>query len=66
MFGSYRYELYENKKLVETYSDDISLRWFGQYEFKMLLEKVGYKNIKNGKKNVKSVHGNSFVFFADK
>lgn len=64
MFGKYKYELYNNKLLQQTYYDEITLRWYGKYEFKMLLEQAGFNNVIIDVKNVMSVHGNSFVYFA--
>jgi SAM-dependent methyltransferase len=41
----YRYEIYETGRLVDTQLQVVKVRCYGKYEFKLMLEIVGFKNI---------------------
>ena len=41
MHGEYRYELYRDGVLAESWRDEFRLRWYGRTEFLQLLEKAG-------------------------
>lgn len=43
--GWYRYEVYKQGKLVETQLQVMQLRWYFKYEFRLMLENVGFRNI---------------------
>ena len=62
--GLFRYDLYRENLLKETWADEISLSWFGVNEFKLILEKCGFKNIQSEKRSMMSTHGVSTVYFA--
>lgn len=64
--GLYKYELYDNDRLTDTMIGEIYLRWYGKYEFEMMLEKAGFKNIKMEMNEIITVHGKAFVFTAEK
>lgn len=44
-FSHNKYEKWHNKKLIETELEQFPLRWYGVEEFKLVLEKVGFKDI---------------------
>ncbi len=64
--GKYKYELYKDDKLVETLAGGLNLRWYGKYEFRMLLEKTGFSEIKTETENIMSTHNESIVYYAYK
>ncbi len=64
--GLYKYELYQNGRLSETVIGEIMLRWYGQFEFLLMLEKAGFSNINIQRKKIISTHGEAFVYFAHK
>lgn len=43
--GWYRYEVYIDDRLAETYLQIMTLRWYFKYEFILMLEKVGFSDI---------------------
>ena len=45
LFSTYRYEVFENSVCIEREEYELTLRWYSRYEFKMMLERVGFKNI---------------------
>ena len=62
-----KYELYKDERLVETVmAKGIYLRWYGKFEFKAMLEKVGFVNIDIEPASIISRHGNDLVYFAHK
>ena len=64
--GKTRYELYENYKLKETYFDSLNLKWYSFNEFKLMLEKTGFVDIKTEAKHLISKHGEATVYYASK
>lgn len=40
-----KYEIYKDSKLDNTFTSKISLRWYHRYEFQMMLEQAGFKDI---------------------
>ncbi len=40
-----RYEIFENDTKIETIKNESVMRWYGRYEFLLMLEKSGFKNI---------------------
>ncbi|MGD8779848.1 MAG: methyltransferase domain-containing protein [Ignavibacteria bacterium] len=64
--GLYKYELYQNGRLNETVIGEIILRWYGQYEFLLMLEKAGFSRIQIERKKIISTHGEAFVYIAHK
>lgn len=42
-----KYELYENGLLTQTEVQQFSLRWYGLHEFRLLLETVGFQQIRS-------------------
>jgi ubiquinone/menaquinone biosynthesis C-methylase UbiE len=64
--GKTRYELYENNKLKETYFDSLNLKWYSVNEFKLMLEKTGFIDIKTEAKHLISKHGEATVYYASK
>jgi SAM-dependent methyltransferase len=43
--GWYRYETYKDGSLIETKFHTMKLRWYYKYEFIMMLEKIGFRDI---------------------
>lgn len=43
--GLYRYEVYKNGQLEQTYLEILKLRWYYKYELTLMLEKVGFHDI---------------------
>ncbi len=43
--GTYRYEFYDNDRLTDCITDDLSIRWYWKDEFLNLLSKAGFSNI---------------------
>jgi SAM-dependent methyltransferase len=66
MAGTYKYELYKNNVLEQTLNDDFKMRWYGQYEFLLMLQKVGFKKIEAQPASVMSSHQGTIIFHAYK
>ncbi len=64
--GRYKYELYRKGRLTETYLDELSLRWYGREEFRLMLGNVGFTRITIEKESIMSTHDNSLVYYAYK
>lgn len=64
--GKTKYELYENNRLMETYFDSLNLKWYSFNEFKLMLEKAGFIDIKTEAKHLISRHGEATVYYASK
>lgn len=64
--GRYKYELYRNGILVKTIVDKLNLRWYGKQEFKQMLEKSGFTNIRIETHAIMSTHGESLVYYGYK
>jgi len=64
--GQYKYELYRNGILVKTIMDNLNLRWYGRQEFKRILEKTGFTNIRIENHALMSTHGESMVYYGYK
>ena len=41
-----KYEVYKESQLVTSYVKTVQLRWYNWHEFKMILEKVGFRNVR--------------------
>jgi SAM-dependent methyltransferase len=66
MEGSYKYELFKSGKLQEEIEDEFKMRWYGKYEFKLLLEKAGFRNITIEPHSIMSSHSGTLVYTAQK
>ena len=64
--GHYKYELYKDGRLDKTMCADLNMRWYGRQEFKLMLEKVGFINIRIESTSIMSSHGKSIVYYAVK
>ncbi len=67
--GWYRYEIYSDGHLKETYLQPMNLRWYSKYELVLMLEKVGFHDITvcGDYSEVEASEGNSvFVYRARK
>ncbi|MBX9830813.1 class I SAM-dependent methyltransferase [Candidatus Babeliales bacterium] len=40
-----KYEVYKNSQLAASYVKTMQLRWYSWHEFKMIIEKVGFRNV---------------------
>ena len=45
-FASYRYDVWQKSECVAKDKKDMTLRWYSRFEFQMMLEKAGFKDIK--------------------
>ncbi len=45
LFMSYRYELWDKDKLVHEELKELTTRWYSRYEFELMLERVGFKDV---------------------
>lgn len=43
---SYRYEIWQNNVLLEQEYKQMCIRWYSRYEFELMLQSVGFKDIK--------------------
>ena len=66
MTGSYKYELFKSENLQSELKDDFKMRWYGKYEFKLLLEKAGFTNIRIQPQSIMSSHSGTLVYHAQK
>ncbi|OGI06602.1 MAG: hypothetical protein A3F80_06155 [Candidatus Melainabacteria bacterium RIFCSPLOWO2_12_FULL_35_11] len=41
----YRFEIFDSGRLIDTHIQEMKIRWYFQYEFQLMLESVGFKNI---------------------
>ncbi len=46
LFMSYRYEVWAKDKLMDEELKEMVIRWYSRYEFELMLERVGFKDIK--------------------
>jgi SAM-dependent methyltransferase len=66
MMGSYKYELFDNDVLQKELEDEFQMRWYGKYEFKLMLEKAGFVNINIESRSIMSSHSGTLVYHAQK
>jgi SAM-dependent methyltransferase len=66
LMGNYKYELFKNDDLQAELKDDFKMRWYGKYEFKLLLEKAGFINISIEQQSIMSSHSGTLVYHAQK
>ena len=66
MQGSYKYELLEDNEHVSVLEDEFKMRWYGKYEFKLMLEKAGFINISIEPQTIMSSHSGTLVYHAQK
>ena len=66
MSGSYKYELFSNDVLQNEIRDEFKMRWYGKYEFKLLLEKAGFIKISIEPGSIMSSHSGTLVYHAQK
>lgn len=64
--GSYKYELFIDDVLQNELIDEFVMRWYGKYEFKLLLEKAGFSNINIEPGTIMSSHSGTLVYHAQK
>jgi len=64
--GTYRYEIYSDKRLVSSVIDDLNIRWFWKDEMIRLLEDAGFSDIKLLTDSPMYQEGYSLVFNAVK
>ena len=62
--GTYRYEFYDQERLTECITDDLSIRWYWKDEFLGLLNKAGFSSIDVLTQSSLYDKGYSFVFKA--
>lgn len=66
MIDNYKYELFERDILQSELEDNFKMRWYGKYEFKLLLEKAGFNNISIEPQSIMSSHSGTLVYHAQK
>jgi len=64
--GTYRYEFYDQKRLIDCITDDLSMRWYWKDEFLRLLSSAGFSRIEMLIQSPLYNEGYSFVFKASK
>ncbi len=64
--GAYRYEFYDQERLTDCITDDLSIRWYWKDEFLVLLDKAGFSRIEVLTQSPLYADGYSFVFKAYK
>ena len=64
--GTYRYEFYDQERLTDCITDDLSIRWYWKDEFLVLLDKAGFSRIEVLTQSPLYADGYSFVFKAYK
>ncbi|MCP5045630.1 MAG: class I SAM-dependent methyltransferase [bacterium] len=64
--GAVKYEVYKDNRLVDSYMDRLDLKWYSINEFKLLLEKTGFIDVKTEPKHLIDKHGEATVYFASK
>lgn len=59
-----KYELYQDRQLVNTIVGEQQLRWYGKREFILMMEKAGFANIQAEKKEkVKPRQGHATIYY---
>lgn len=66
MKGSYKYELFREDVLEKELTDEFEMRWYGKYEFRLLLEKAGFTDIFIESQSIMSSHSGTLVYHAKK
>jgi hypothetical protein len=64
--GTYRYEFYDQGRLTDCITNDLSIRWYWKDEFLVLLDKAGFSRIEVLTQSPLYTDGYSFVFKASK
>jgi SAM-dependent methyltransferase len=64
--GTYRYEFYDQKRLTDCITDDLSIRWYWKDEFLSLLNSAGFSKTDVLTQSPLYDEGHSFVFKASK
>lgn len=64
--GTYRYEFYDQKRLTDCLTDDLSIRWYWRDEFLSLLGEAGFSRVEVLTQSALYSEGHSFVFRAFK
>lgn len=41
----YRFEIFDGEQLINTVTEEMKIRWYFRYEFQLMLEAAGFKNI---------------------
>ena len=62
--GTYRYEFYDQERLTDCITDDLSIRWYWKDEFLVLLKKAGFSRIDVLTQSPLYSDGYSFVYKA--
>lgn len=62
--GTVRYEVHREGRLTESWLDAINLKWYGMDEFRMLLERAGFREIRRESASIISTHDDTVVFRA--
>ncbi len=64
--GSYSYELHSEDAETQIVKDTFKMRWYGKYEFKLMLESAGFKNIEIESADIMSSHSRTLIYRAYK
>jgi hypothetical protein len=64
--GTYRYEFYDQKRLVECITDELAVRWYWKDEYLSFLRKAGFSSVEILAQSPLYREGYSFVFEASK
>lgn len=61
-----KYELYKHNRLAGTSCGEMSLRWYGKHEFRLMLEKAGFAKVRVEAATIISRDGEALVYYAIK
>jgi len=64
--GTYRYEFYKEKHLIECITDDLSIRWYWKDEFLNVLRRAGFAEVEVLTESSLYEEGRRYVFKASK
>lgn len=42
----YRFQIFDDTQLIDTFVEEMKVRWYFRYEFQLMLENIGFRNIK--------------------
>ncbi len=65
-FGTYRYDLYQSNKLMETQLSHLQLKWYGREEFRRMLKGAGFLDVYIKNYQIIDSHHYSSIYFCRK
>jgi ubiquinone/menaquinone biosynthesis C-methylase UbiE len=65
-FGTYRYDLYQSSRLLETQLSQLTVRWYGREEFRRMLKGAGFQDVFIKNYQLIDSHHYSSIYFCKK